>query len=345
MLQCHPHPRDFCDKSKQFCCSYFMGLRMKEGAQPQESKSFDIRITVQEFKSTVGSYTSWRPGMEIQVSHIKRRDIPLFVFPGGVRPIRSARTGASHRRQVVRNVKVPNPSESNKNDNTTVDIKKESELTQETIEGILPSANVKVEDNVNGSSLQTVTDDLLVKSCPNAGACKKMDVDIESSKRKVEHAELESENENHDSKLPKFGSVVASDENLNVDAVALPKVENISASSLNNTSSSDMIGNLCSEKNETSDELLRQIPKVDIGGSFPEKLDSIDILENDSAVGQDMQSSSANVSGISSPDNNPHGYCLEELEVNNDFYRLNLCHVLYLDVFYAKKGELQYVRT
>nr|DAD29976.1 TPA_asm: hypothetical protein HUJ06_031444 [Nelumbo nucifera] len=91
MLQCHPHPGDFSDKSRLFHCCYFMGLRLKQGVSMQEGKQFDIRATVEDFKHSVGLYTLWKPGMEIYVSHIKRRNIPLFVFPDGVRPSRSAK--------------------------------------------------------------------------------------------------------------------------------------------------------------------------------------------------------------------------------------------------------------
>ncbi|KAF5934220.1 hypothetical protein HYC85_030391 [Camellia sinensis] len=86
MLQCHPQPSDFSDKSKPFHCCYFMGLQWKQGVQAKEGKQFDIRLTVEEFKHAVGMYTLWKPGMEIHVSHVKRRNIPNFVFPGGIRP-------------------------------------------------------------------------------------------------------------------------------------------------------------------------------------------------------------------------------------------------------------------
>ncbi|KAF8114298.1 hypothetical protein N665_0039s0062 [Sinapis alba] len=86
MLQCHPHPHDFQDASRPLHCSYFMGLQRKQGVPAAEGEPFDIRRTVEEFKHTVNGYMLWIPGMEISVSHIKRRSIPSFVFPGGVRP-------------------------------------------------------------------------------------------------------------------------------------------------------------------------------------------------------------------------------------------------------------------
>ncbi|KAJ4889437.1 Nuclear poly(A) polymerase 1 [Raphanus sativus] len=85
-LKCHPHPHDFQDASRPLHCSYFMGLQRKQGVPAAEGEPFDIRRTVDEFKHTVNGYMLWIPGMEISVSHIKRRSLPSFVFPGGVRP-------------------------------------------------------------------------------------------------------------------------------------------------------------------------------------------------------------------------------------------------------------------
>ncbi|KAJ0237586.1 Nuclear poly(A) polymerase 1 [Hirschfeldia incana] len=91
MLQCHPHPHDFQDASRPLHCSYFMGLQRKQGVPAAEGEPFDIRRTVEEFKHTVNGYMLWIPGMEISVSHIKRRSLPSFVFPGGVRPSHTSR--------------------------------------------------------------------------------------------------------------------------------------------------------------------------------------------------------------------------------------------------------------
>ncbi|KAK4484195.1 hypothetical protein RD792_011417 [Penstemon davidsonii] len=97
VLQCHPHPGEFSDKSKPFHHSYFMGLRRKQGSSPQEGEQFDIRMTVEDFKRDVYAYSFWKPSMWIHVCHVKRKDIPVFVFPGGVRPnyVRSASEGRS----------------------------------------------------------------------------------------------------------------------------------------------------------------------------------------------------------------------------------------------------------
>ncbi|KAK6146835.1 hypothetical protein DH2020_020704 [Rehmannia glutinosa] len=97
VLQCHPHPGEFSDKSKPFHHSYFMGLRRKQGANPQEGEQFDIRMTVEDFKRDVYAYSFWKPTMWIQVCHVRRKDLPNFVFPGGVRPSPPARTSAESR--------------------------------------------------------------------------------------------------------------------------------------------------------------------------------------------------------------------------------------------------------
>ncbi|WCJ21897.1 poly(A) polymerase 1 [Euphorbia peplus] len=100
-LQCHPHPGEFIDKSRYLHCSYFMGLQRKQGLPANEVDQFDIRLTVEEFKNTVNMYTIWKPGMEISVTHVKRRNIPGFVFPGGVRPSRPSKATWDSRRNAA----------------------------------------------------------------------------------------------------------------------------------------------------------------------------------------------------------------------------------------------------
>ncbi|XP_065860785.1 nuclear poly(A) polymerase 1 [Euphorbia lathyris] len=97
-LQCHPHPGEFIDKSRYLHCSYFMGLQRKQGLAANEGEQFDIRLTVEEFKHSVNIYTMWKPGMEISVAHVKRRNIPSYVFPGGVRASRPSRATWDSRR-------------------------------------------------------------------------------------------------------------------------------------------------------------------------------------------------------------------------------------------------------
>lgn len=92
VLQCHPHPGEFSDKSKPFHHSYFMGLRKKEGASYQQGEQFDIRSTVEDFKRDVYAYSFWKSSMWINVCHVRRKDLPDFVFPGGVRPAQPAKS-------------------------------------------------------------------------------------------------------------------------------------------------------------------------------------------------------------------------------------------------------------
>ncbi|KAJ8548257.1 hypothetical protein K7X08_030726 [Anisodus acutangulus] len=92
VLQCHPHPGEFSDKSKPFHHSYFMGLRRKQGTNPQQGEQFDIRLTVEDFKRDVYAYSFWQSSMWIHVCHVRRKDLPNFVFPGGVRPAQPAKS-------------------------------------------------------------------------------------------------------------------------------------------------------------------------------------------------------------------------------------------------------------
>ncbi|KAI3407864.1 Polynucleotide adenylyltransferase [Psidium guajava] len=98
VLQCHPYPGDFSDKSRPFHHCYFMGLQRKPGVPVNEGEQFDIRLTVEDFKRSVNLYTLWKPGMEIHVCHVLRKNIPKFVFPGGVRPPRPAKATWDFRR-------------------------------------------------------------------------------------------------------------------------------------------------------------------------------------------------------------------------------------------------------
>ncbi|OMO86631.1 hypothetical protein COLO4_21002 [Corchorus olitorius] len=92
MLQCHPYPNEYVDTSKQFPhCAFFMGLQRKEGVSGQEGQQFDIRGTVDEFRQEIGMYMYWKPGMEIYVSHVRRRQLPSFVFPDGYKRPRSSK--------------------------------------------------------------------------------------------------------------------------------------------------------------------------------------------------------------------------------------------------------------
>ncbi|KAG6527852.1 hypothetical protein ZIOFF_009986 [Zingiber officinale] len=91
MLQCHPYPNEYVDPSKQcYHCAFFMGLQRKQGVKVQEGQQFDIRGTVDEFRHEVNMYMFWKPGMEIYVSHVRRKQVPSYVFPDGYkRPVPS----------------------------------------------------------------------------------------------------------------------------------------------------------------------------------------------------------------------------------------------------------------
>lgn len=69
--------------------AFFMGLQRKQGEKVQEGQQFDIRGTVEEFRHSINMYMFWKPGMEIYVSHVRRRQIPSYVFPDGYRRARS----------------------------------------------------------------------------------------------------------------------------------------------------------------------------------------------------------------------------------------------------------------
>ncbi|KAF7124823.1 hypothetical protein RHSIM_Rhsim12G0203400 [Rhododendron simsii] len=91
-LQCHPYPHEYVDYTKQGShCAFFMGLQRKQGEVVQEGQQFDIRGTVDEFKNSVNMYVFWKPGMEIHVSHLLRKQIPLYVLPEGYRRTRPQR--------------------------------------------------------------------------------------------------------------------------------------------------------------------------------------------------------------------------------------------------------------
>ncbi|AQL03979.1 Nuclear poly(A) polymerase 2 [Zea mays] len=92
MLQCHPYPHEYADPSRQCAhCAFFMGLSRKEGVKIQEGQQFDIRGTVDEFRHEINLYMFWKPGMELAVSHVRRKQIPAYVFPEGYKRPRPSR--------------------------------------------------------------------------------------------------------------------------------------------------------------------------------------------------------------------------------------------------------------
>jgi poly(A) polymerase len=102
-LQCHPYPSEYADPSRQCAhCAFFMGLSRKEGVKIQEGQQFDIRGTVDEFRHEINMYMFWKPGMELAVSHVRRKEIPAYVFPEGYRRPRPQRH-VSHQQQSDKN--------------------------------------------------------------------------------------------------------------------------------------------------------------------------------------------------------------------------------------------------
>uniref|UniRef100_A0A251L3W7 polynucleotide adenylyltransferase n=1 Tax=Manihot esculenta TaxID=3983 RepID=A0A251L3W7_MANES len=94
-LQCHPYAHEYVDTSKPCAhCAFFMGLQRKQGEVIQEGQQFDIRGTVDEFRHSINMYMFWKPGMEIYVYHVRRKQIPSYVFPDGYRRPRHPRVTA-----------------------------------------------------------------------------------------------------------------------------------------------------------------------------------------------------------------------------------------------------------
>jgi poly(A) polymerase len=79
-----------------------MGLSRKEGVKIQEGQQFDIRGTVEEFRHEINSYMFWKPGMELAVSHVRRKQIPAYVFPEGYKRPRPSRH-VNHQQQSNKN--------------------------------------------------------------------------------------------------------------------------------------------------------------------------------------------------------------------------------------------------
>ncbi|KAL8462657.1 hypothetical protein ACS0TY_033618 [Phlomoides rotata] len=68
-----------------------MGLQRKQGVTIQEGQQFNIRQTVDEFRHQIMSYLYWKPGMEIYVSRVRRKQIPTYVFLEGYKRSRHSR--------------------------------------------------------------------------------------------------------------------------------------------------------------------------------------------------------------------------------------------------------------
>ncbi|XP_047043773.1 nuclear poly(A) polymerase 4-like [Lolium rigidum] len=76
MLLCHPNPQAYAD-DRQCTATFFVGLSKQQ--QKQLQVQFDLRATTEEFKQEVYMYEFWRPGMELEVKHARRKDLPSYV--------------------------------------------------------------------------------------------------------------------------------------------------------------------------------------------------------------------------------------------------------------------------
>ncbi|XVE97607.1 hypothetical protein REPUB_Repub03eG0034000 [Reevesia pubescens] len=152
MLQCHPYPNEYADASKQFPhCAFFMGLQRKEGVSGQEGQQFDIRGTVDEFRQEIRMYMFWKPGMDIYVSHVRRRQLPAFVFPDGYRRPRSSRHPSQHAGKTCEDASRSRPGSAErqikrKYDHETVDEKldepeKRASISPHRLESVSPESS------------------------------------------------------------------------------------------------------------------------------------------------------------------------------------------------------------
>ncbi|KAF0892191.1 hypothetical protein E2562_014784 [Oryza meyeriana var. granulata] len=84
MLLCHLHPQAYPAEphEQRRTSSFFVGLS-KQMTQPpaqQQQQVFDLRATMQGFTQEVYTYDYWRPGMELAVVHVRRKDLPSYVL-------------------------------------------------------------------------------------------------------------------------------------------------------------------------------------------------------------------------------------------------------------------------
>ncbi|XP_044318517.1 nuclear poly(A) polymerase 4-like [Triticum aestivum] len=83
MLLCHPNPKAYVAKPHDLHCTstFFVGLSKPQQQQQQQPQvPFDLRATTEGFKQEVYTYEFWGPGMELEVSHTRRKDLPSYVL-------------------------------------------------------------------------------------------------------------------------------------------------------------------------------------------------------------------------------------------------------------------------
>lgn len=93
-LQVHPNPKDFAHSDT--ATSFFMGLhRTPKTVEEGAPRQVDLSPAVKEFKATVMQWMSWQPGMDIQVKHIRRKEVPAWAKPGGEAPAAALATATA----------------------------------------------------------------------------------------------------------------------------------------------------------------------------------------------------------------------------------------------------------
>eukprot|EP00252_Welwitschia_mirabilis_P022027 TRINITY_DN5823_c0_g1_i2.p1 TRINITY_DN5823_c0_g1~~TRINITY_DN5823_c0_g1_i2.p1 ORF type:complete len:425 (-),score=74.43 TRINITY_DN5823_c0_g1_i2:116-1390(-) len=168
MLQCHPYPCEYSDPVSEGChCAFFMGLQRKQGVPMQEGQQFDLRFTVDEFRNSVYMYCFWRPGMDIFVSHVRRKQIPAYVFPGGVVPTRPPKL--SHQQ----NKNSPGNSSGNSGDDLGEDINKGAaslgDLRKRKRKGDDPVDSLEKRHNTSPNNARTSVSNACSPSQPSLG--------------------------------------------------------------------------------------------------------------------------------------------------------------------------------
>ena len=79
-LQVHPNPKEF--TLSETATSFFMGLHKMPKTEDGVQRQVDLSPAVKEFKAAVMQWMSWKPGMDIQVQHIKRKQVPEWARGG-----------------------------------------------------------------------------------------------------------------------------------------------------------------------------------------------------------------------------------------------------------------------
>ncbi|XP_012702940.2 nuclear poly(A) polymerase 4 [Setaria italica] len=84
-LLCHQNPHAYDAEPHGLHCtsSFFVGLSKPQQQQqppPGQQPQFDLRATTEEFLQDVYTYGFWRPGLEVAVKHVRRKDLPPYVM-------------------------------------------------------------------------------------------------------------------------------------------------------------------------------------------------------------------------------------------------------------------------